>query len=86
MLVLERKPDQSIVIHSDIVVTILGVDGDRVKLGIEAPREVPVLRGELCEAVRSQNRAAAESSSDVRRFVPVLRHELLDRKASLPQG
>jgi carbon storage regulator len=47
MLVLSRKLNESIVINYDIVVTVLGIQGDRVRLGIEAPGEVPVHRQEV---------------------------------------
>lgn len=47
MLVLSRKPTETIRIGADIVVTIKRIDANRVKVGIEAPRDVPVLRGEL---------------------------------------
>lgn len=59
MLILTRKADQGIVIHNDIVVRVLAVEGDRVKIGIEAPRSIGVLREELCDAVREENREAA---------------------------
>lgn len=47
MLVLARKPGTTIVINEEIVVTIVKVEGNRVTVGIEAPRNVKVLRGEL---------------------------------------
>lgn len=47
MLVLSRKVGEKIVINDDIVVTILEIKGNRIRLGIEAPREVRVVRGEL---------------------------------------
>jgi carbon storage regulator CsrA len=47
MLVLSRKEGESVVIDGEIVVTILEIRGSQIRLGIEAPREVPVLRGEL---------------------------------------
>jgi len=49
MLVLTRKRTESVIIAGDIVVTVLDVRGDRVRLGIEAPREVPIHRQELVE-------------------------------------
>jgi carbon storage regulator len=58
MLVLTRKIDESIVIDDRIVVTVLGIEGDKVKIGISAPREVPILRQELWQAVADQNRIA----------------------------
>lgn len=49
MLILTRKIDQGIVISGNIVVRVLGVERDRVKIGIDAPLEIPVLRQELLE-------------------------------------
>ncbi len=77
MLVLVRRRDESIVIGGDIVVTILGVEGERVKIGIKAPREVSILRNELCEQVMSENRAAIASSSDAHGLLPELRGRLV---------
>ena len=51
MLVLSRKENESIVIDGKIVVTILEIAGSKIRLGIEAPKDVPVLRTELKDAV-----------------------------------
>lgn len=68
MLILTRKPEQGIIIPRvmdaqgvpcDIIVRVLSVDGDRVKLGIDAPRSITVLREELLEEVAGENREAA---------------------------
>jgi carbon storage regulator len=64
MLVLSRKPGQSIIIDGAIRVTIVAVDGDRVRVGIEAPASVDILRAELVSAVSSENRAAATLGAD----------------------
>jgi carbon storage regulator len=61
MLVLSRKCEQSLMLGDDIVVTVLSVDGDRVKLGIQAPRHVAVLRQEIFEQVKLANTGAATS-------------------------
>ena len=58
MLVLSRKRDERIVIGDNIVITVVDVRGDKVRLGIEAPSEVPVHRQEVLEALK---RHAAES-------------------------
>ena len=59
MLVLSRRPNQSINIGDDVVVTVLEVRGDQVRLGIPAPRSVAVHREEVYRAVTEANRAAA---------------------------
>ncbi|MCL4104772.1 UNVERIFIED_CONTAM: hypothetical protein GTU68_034211 [Idotea baltica] len=51
MLVLSRKKGESIVIGDNIVLTIVEVRGDKIRLGIEAPREVPVHRQEIRDAI-----------------------------------
>jgi carbon storage regulator len=55
MLVLSRQRDESIVIGDKIVVTIVDIRGDKVRLGIEAPNEVPVHRQEVYEAIQREN-------------------------------
>lgn len=51
MLVLSRKKNESIVINNDVVVTVVEIRGDKVRLGIVAPKEVPVHRQEVYEAI-----------------------------------
>lgn len=80
MLVLVRRREESLVIRGDIVVTVLGVEGDRVKLGIDAPREISILRRELCEQVSTENRAAAQSTPDIHTILPTLKKSLISRK------
>ena len=53
MLVLSRKKNESIVINDSIVVTVIEVRGDKVRLGITAPRDVPVHRQEVYEAIKN---------------------------------
>lgn len=59
MLVLSRKPGESVLIGSDVVLTVLEVENDRVRLGIVAPRELLVLRQELRDQVRQENLQSA---------------------------
>jgi carbon storage regulator len=58
MLVLSRQRDESIIIGDNVVITIVDVRGDKVKLGIEAPREISVHRREVYEAILRENRQA----------------------------
>src|SRR3954466_10400596 len=64
MLVLSRQRDESIVIGDNIVVTVVDVRGDKVRLGIEAPREVSVHRREVYEAIQRENQQAAQIQTD----------------------
>ena len=69
MLVLSRQRDESIIIGDNIVVTIVDVRGDKVRLGIEAPREVSVHRREVYEAIQRENQQAAKIRPDDARRV-----------------
>jgi len=62
MLVLTRKVGESVRINDHITVTVLEVKGNRIRLGVEAPDDVEVLRGELYEAVRQPWREQAEDA------------------------
>ena len=66
MLVLSRKKNESIVIDDRIVLTIVDVRGDKVRLGIEAPRDVPIHRSEVHEALqRVKQESQQPSNSEV---------------------
>jgi len=54
MLVLSRKKDESIVINDDITIVVVEIRGDKVRLGVEAPKEVPVHRREVFDAIHRQ--------------------------------
>lgn len=54
MLVLSRRKQESIVINDDIVVTVVEIRGDKVRLGIVAPRDVPVHRSEVYQAIHGK--------------------------------
>jgi carbon storage regulator len=64
MLVLSRQRDESIIIGDNVVITIVDVRGDKVKLGIEAPKEIPVHRREVYEAILRENRQATLLKTD----------------------
>jgi len=64
MLVLSRKKNESIVINDDITIVVVEIRGDKVRLGVEAPKEVPVHRNEVYEAIRrNQQNGASDSAS-----------------------
>ena len=58
MLVLSRKLNETILIGENIRVTLLGIDGDKIKIGVDAPRDIKVFREELIEATKSTNKQA----------------------------
>ena len=59
MLVLSRHRDESIMIGDDVVVTIVDIRGDKVRLGINAPQDIPVHRREVYDAIKRENEKAA---------------------------
>ena len=62
MLVLSRRRNESIVISDNIIVTIVDVRGDKVRLGIDAPTEIPVHRREIYEAIQKENQRSSISN------------------------
>ena len=62
MLVLSRKKNESIVINDDITIVVVEIRGDKVRLGVEAPKEVPVHRNEVYEAIRRNQPVSGEES------------------------
>ncbi len=63
MLVLSRKKNESIVIDNDITIVVVEIRGDKVRLGVEAPKEVPVHRREVFDAIRRNELAAGEDAA-----------------------
>lgn len=61
MLALSRKKNEALVINNNIEITVLEVKGDQVKLGISAPREVPVYRKEVYVQIQEANKAATDA-------------------------
>ena len=60
MLVLSRNRDESIMIGDDVVVTIVDIRGDKVRLGIDAPQDIPVHRQEVYDAIKKENAKAGK--------------------------
>ncbi len=63
MLVLSRKKNESIVINNDITIVVIEIRGDKVRLGVDAPKEVPVHRQEVYEAIQ-RKQAEADDKAD----------------------
>ena len=63
MLVLSRKKNESIIIDDHITITVVEIRGDKVRLGIEAPKEISVHRREVFEAIQNQARRLAEETA-----------------------
>ncbi len=64
MLVLQRKKNQSLVINGNVTVSILEIGSDWIKLAIEAPKDVKILRAELMEAAEANQEAAKRSTTE----------------------
>jgi carbon storage regulator len=61
MLVLSRKKNESIVINNDITIVVVEIRGDKVRLGVEAPKEVPVHRREVYDAIKRSNTPSGDA-------------------------
>ncbi len=64
MLVLSRKYNESIVINDQVIVTVVEIRGDKVRLGIDAPKEVPVHRREVHDKIKEAERRATIQGED----------------------
>ncbi|WP_339147860.1 MULTISPECIES: carbon storage regulator CsrA [unclassified Sutcliffiella] len=73
MLVLTRKKDEAIKIGDDLEITVLGINGDQVKLGIQAPKHIEIHRKEIYLSIQEENNAASNSSLDL---LQALSHQL----------
>jgi carbon storage regulator len=73
MLILSRRPGESLTIGDDVVVTVVSVSGNQIRLGITAPREVRVLREEIYKAMREEHQAAAHAPDSNRRLADVVK-------------
>ncbi|ACB85798.1 carbon storage regulator CsrA [Natranaerobius thermophilus] len=65
MLVLTRKQNESIMIGDDIEITVVGTEGDKVRLGIKAPKDVEIHRAEVYQKIQEENVKASQVSENV---------------------
>ena len=63
MLILQRRPGEKVMIGEDITISVVAVEGNRVRLAISAPREISILRGELVEAEKVNRESAVEMAA-----------------------
>ena len=64
MLIITRKPGEKIMLGDDVVVHVMEIVGNSVRIGIQAPRSLPVYREEIWNVVREENQAAAQAAPD----------------------
>lgn len=69
MLVLTRKVNDSFIIGTDVRVTVLSITGEKVRIGIDAPQTVKIVRGETIEETRSQNKVSVNTSMNIAQLV-----------------
>lgn len=72
MLALSRKQNESIMIGSDIEITVLEIKGDQVKIGVSAPKSVPIYRKEIYAQIENANKEAAEGVIDIQEVKKML--------------
>ena len=70
MLIITRRPGEKIMLGDDVVVEVIEVSGSSVRIGIAAPKSIPVYREEIWTAVKEENAAAASSPIDLPADVP----------------
>ncbi|KAA3615502.1 MAG: carbon storage regulator [Calditrichaeota bacterium] len=80
MLVLTRRLGETIVIGDDITIKIVDIHGKQIRIGIEAPKEVSVYRGEIYERIMQENKAAAEAANVQNEDVTDNMRKLLQQK------
>ena len=79
MLVLHRKKGESLIINDNIKITIVDISGEKVKIAVEAPKEIPILRSELVNAAEANKEAAGSenniSAADIRNVLGMTKNK-----------
>jgi carbon storage regulator len=73
MLILSRRLGESVTIGDNIIVTVVGMSGNQIRLGISAPKAIRVLREEIYKAIQKENQSAANASDSKNRLEGALR-------------
>jgi carbon storage regulator len=71
MLIITRRPGEKVMLGDDVVIEVIEVSGSSVRIGIDAPKSVPVYREELWLAVKAENEAAAKADAQLPEDLPV---------------
>ncbi len=71
MLIITRRPGEKVMIGDDVVIEVIEVSGSSVRIGIDAPKAIPVYREELWRAVKAENEAAAKAKGDLPKDLPI---------------
>lgn len=69
MLVLTRKKNESVILNENIEITVLEIDGDQVKLGIQAPKDIEILRKEIIIKIEEENRNALKGNPNLKNIL-----------------
>lgn len=75
MLVLSRKSEESIMLGKDIEIKILGIEEDRVKIGISAPKDIEIFRKEVYIEIQEENKTASQQKIDMKELKAFLKEE-----------
>ena len=73
MLVLTRKKGEAVILNDNIEITVLGIDGDQIKLGINAPKNVDIYRKEVYLSIQEENKQAANQNVSMDIFRSILK-------------
>ena len=71
MLIITRRPGEKVMLGDDVVIEVIEVSGSSVRIGIDAPKSIPVYREELWQAVKAENEAAAKADAKLPRDLPL---------------